>query len=187
MTGSDVTGSDVSHVPCPEICLTGSDKVTWSDEALSGSGPDRKYVLRMPHFPLRLFLSSSTVVTWLPDVTKGHLTPSGFSWASSGHVTLSLPVKKAPLERILCNFRLRMSRTYFRIGHVTNVTSGHVTSGHAQWSDPPHDPPQMRLELSPYTTVIGALMILFKSSVSWLNTGGSPSFSGSPVFRVLMK
>ena len=132
--------------------LTGSDKVTWSDEALSGSGPVQKYVLRMPHFPLRLFLSSSTVVTWLPDVTKGHLTPSGFPWASSGHVTLSLPVKKAPLERILCNLRLRMRRTYFRIWHVTNATSGHVTSGHAQWSDPPHDTPQMRLELFPYTT-----------------------------------
>jgi hypothetical protein len=30
---------------------------------------------------------------------------------SSGHVTLSLPVKKAPLGRILRNFRLRMRRT----------------------------------------------------------------------------
>jgi hypothetical protein len=32
------------------------------------------------------------------------------------------------------------------------VTSGDVTSGHAQWSDPPHNPLQMLTELSPYTT-----------------------------------
>jgi hypothetical protein len=31
--------------------------------------------------------------------------------APSGHVTLSLPVKKAPLGRILRNVRLRMRRT----------------------------------------------------------------------------
>jgi hypothetical protein len=37
-------------------------------------------------------------------------------------------------------------------GHVTDVTSGHVTFGHAQWFDPPHDPPQIRLCPSPYTT-----------------------------------
>ena len=52
---------------------------------------------------------------------------------SSGHVTLSLLVKKAPLVRIWRNFRLRMRRTYFRTGHATDVTSGHVTdviSGH---------------------------------------------------------
>jgi hypothetical protein len=27
-----------------------------------------------------VFFLSSTVVTWLPDVTEGHLTPSGFPW-----------------------------------------------------------------------------------------------------------
>jgi hypothetical protein len=55
--------------------------------------------------------------------------------ASSGHVTLSFSVKKAPLVQILCNFRLCMRRTYFRTwplpdrdssGHVTDVTSGHA-------------------------------------------------------------
>jgi hypothetical protein len=46
----------------------------------TGRGPVRKYVLRMPGFSPRFFLSSSTVVTWLPDVTEGHLTPSGFPW-----------------------------------------------------------------------------------------------------------
>ena len=35
---------------------------------------------------------------------------------SSGHVTLSLPVKKDPLQRILRSIRLRMRRTYFRTG-----------------------------------------------------------------------
>ena len=41
--------------------------------------------------------------------------------------------QKAPLRWILRNFRLRMRRTYFRTGHVTDVTSGLVTgviSGH---------------------------------------------------------
>ena len=42
--------------------------------------------------------------------------------ASSSHVTLSLPVKSPPLRRIL-------HRTYFRTGHVTDVTSGHIISG----------------------------------------------------------
>ena len=69
---------------------------------MSGSGTDRKYVLRMPGFPPRFFLSSSTVVTWLPDVTEGHLTPSRFPWVcacatgscatpvvTEGHVTPS--------------------------------------------------------------------------------------------------
>ena len=83
----------------------------------------------------------------------------------SGHVTLSLPVKRPQLGRIWRNFRLRMHRTFFRTltnvtsGHVTDVTFGHVTSGHdtsgyAQWSDPPHDPPQMRLCPCPYTTYL---------------------------------
>ena len=59
-----------------------------------------------------------------------------------------------------------MRRTYFQSGplpdraspgHVTDVTSAHVTdvtAGHAYWSDPPHDPPQIWLELCPYTTVV---------------------------------
>ena len=52
-----LTGSDVSHV--------------------TRRGPVRKYVLCMPGFFPRFFPLSSTVVTWLPDVIKGHLTPSG--------------------------------------------------------------------------------------------------------------
>jgi hypothetical protein len=37
--------------------------------------------------------------------------------------------QKAPQGRIWRHFLLRMRRTYFRTGHVTDVTSGHVTSG----------------------------------------------------------
>ena len=36
----------------------------------------------------------------------------------------------------------------------SHVTSGDVTSDHAQWSDPPHDPPQILTELCPYTTTV---------------------------------
>ena len=71
--------------------------------------------------------------------------------SSSGHVTLSSSSQKAPLGRIWHNFRT-WHVTDVTSCHVTDVTSGHVTSGHAQWSDPPHDPPQMWLELYPYTT-----------------------------------
>jgi hypothetical protein len=57
--------------------------VTWlPEEALSWSGHDRKYVLRIPGFFPRFFLSSSTkcstVVTWLLNVTEGHVTPTFF-------------------------------------------------------------------------------------------------------------
>jgi hypothetical protein len=52
-------------------------------------------------------------------------------------------------------------------GHVTDVTSGHVTSGHAQWSDPPQDPPQIRLCPSPYTTIIN--VFVFKLHRMYIN------------------
>jgi hypothetical protein len=79
-TGSHVTGSDVSHVPCPEVCsahaLPGDAShmpgigsmfcacnrklrnIRPSDVRrghLSGSCPDRKNVLRMPGFPPAFF------------------------------------------------------------------------------------------------------------------------------------
>jgi hypothetical protein len=80
VTGSDMTGSDVSHVTgsdhvrkyilhmrnrkLPHIRLSRGFwpevTVTWLEEALSGSGPDRKWVLRMPGFFPRFFLSSRT-------------------------------------------------------------------------------------------------------------------------------
>ena len=74
---------------------------------------------------------------------------------SGSHVTDVTSCEKTPLGRTLRNFRLRMRRTYFRTGpqsrdfrHMTDVTFGHVTSGH----DPPHGPPQIITELYPYTT-----------------------------------
>ena len=36
---------------------------------------------------------------------------------SSGHVTSVISGEKAPLGRMLCNFRLRMLITHFRTGH----------------------------------------------------------------------
>ena len=53
---------------------------------------------------------------------------------SSGHVTLSHPVKKAPLGRILRNLLLRLRRTYFRTCHVIDITSG-STSQHLRKCD----------------------------------------------------
>ena len=113
--GSDVTGSDVSHVTCTEVCFAHAQPevapyppsgdfwpevtVTWPEEILSGCDTDRKYVLRMTGFSPRVFFL--VVVTWLPDVTEGHSTPSVFPWkcacvtgscttpvVTEGHVTL---------------------------------------------------------------------------------------------------
>ena len=108
--------------PCPEVTLTGSMLcaacATGSCAISTLVGPfDRKWqshvtgrgsvrkcpwpedVLRMPGFFPHLFF---LVVTWLPDVTEGHLTPSGFPWmctcatgscaipvVTEGHVTPS--------------------------------------------------------------------------------------------------
>jgi hypothetical protein len=72
----------------------------------------------------------------------------------AGHAQSLLPVRatsghfgqKALLGRIWRNFRLRMRITYFRTwhltnviyGHVTDVTSGHIASGHVT---SPHSTP----------------------------------------------
>ena len=44
---------------------------------VTGRGPVRKWPCAWPVFPAFFSLSSSTVLTWLPDVTEGHLTPFG--------------------------------------------------------------------------------------------------------------
>ena len=54
-SGGLLTGSDVSHVTGSMFCAC-------------------------PLFSPRFFLSISIVVTWLPDVTEVHLSPSGFPW-----------------------------------------------------------------------------------------------------------
>ena len=56
--------------------------------------------------------------------------------------------QKSPLWRIWRNFRLRI--TYFRTGNMTDVTSGKVASGHAQWSDPHRSSANMVLSVPIY-------------------------------------
>ena len=71
------------------------------------------------------------------------------------HVTEITSGPKAPIGRILRNFRLRIRRTYFQTRHVTNVASGHVSSGHMTSGHvPPHDPPQIIICPWPYTTQV---------------------------------
>jgi hypothetical protein len=57
----------------------------------------------------RFILSSSTVVVWIPKMTKGHLTPSGFPWvcacgtgcyATSAVTEGTWPLRKCPLGRL---------------------------------------------------------------------------------------
>ena len=60
----------------------------------------------------------------LPDRAYSGLVISG------SHVTDVTSGQKAPLGRILRNFRLLMRRAYFQTRRVTDVTSGHVISGY---------------------------------------------------------
>ena len=59
----------------------GADKTALEEVVRGGTtgsdvtGSDRKYALRMPGFSPRFFLTTAIVqVTWLPEVTFGHLT-----------------------------------------------------------------------------------------------------------------
>ena len=75
-------------------------------------------------------------------------------------------VNAASIERVTSLVKCRVTfYLVFSVAHAQNilpdrVTSGHVTdvtdvtSGHAQWSDPPHDPPQMLICPYPYTTLL---------------------------------
>ena len=65
----------------------GTDKTALEEVVRGGTtgsgvtGSDRKYALRMPGFFPRFFLTTAIVqVTWLPEVTEGHLTHSVFLW-----------------------------------------------------------------------------------------------------------
>jgi hypothetical protein len=129
-TGSHVTGSDVTEVTSvtwpvqknvlrmrnrklcnirpsgafwPEVTKSRDRKRSYPEAALTGS-----MFCTCPFFPPRFFLSSSTIVTWLPNVTKGHLTPSGFPWvcacgtgcyATSVVTEGTWPLRKCPLGR----------------------------------------------------------------------------------------
>ena len=94
---------ELRHIRPSGTFFTASDKVTWPEGALSGSGPGRKYVLRMPRF-FRVFFLSSNMATGCdprsldpfgvllvctcgscatPVVTEGHVNPSEVSlWCS---------------------------------------------------------------------------------------------------------
>jgi hypothetical protein len=126
----EVTKSRDRKRLCPEVVLT------------------RSRFCACPAFSPRFFLSSSTVVTWLPKVIwslRGSL--------GCGHAQNPLPVmttsgqgllrscdfvtsdQKAQLGRILRNFRLYMRITYFRTGSlpVTCLTSLPVMSLPVTW------------------------------------------------------
>ena len=75
-------------------------------------------------------------------------------WNILIHLTNCWSSTSERLRLITCTEHTSGHVTDVTSGYVTDVTSGHVTSGHAQWSDPPHDPPQMITELCPYTTYV---------------------------------
>jgi hypothetical protein len=66
-------------VSCAISALVGPFDRKWQSH-VTGRGHVRKYDMCMPGFSPRFVLTSSTVVTWLPDVTEGHLIPSVFPW-----------------------------------------------------------------------------------------------------------
>ena len=74
--------------------------VVYGDSSISicggatGREPGRKYVLRMPGFSPRFFLTIAVVqIPWLLEVTEAHVTPKG-----------------VPLGARMCNRKLRITR-----------------------------------------------------------------------------
>ena len=146
-TGSHKTGSvlcacttgswSISALLGPFYLLVGSD-VPGSD--VTGSGRNWMYVLRMRGFFPRYFLL--TRVPWLPNVTKGHLTRSGFPWVCAcviGSYTISAPDRKWRLFFLLFSFfsvffcfffqfifiSMLLFLIYFFIQHVQQVITQH--------------------------------------------------------------
>jgi hypothetical protein len=81
----EVTWPEVTSVTGSMFCACATGSCVISAMV----GPfDRKWQIHVtgnmfcacPAFSRRFFLSNSTVVTWLPDVTEGHLIPSRFPW-----------------------------------------------------------------------------------------------------------
>jgi hypothetical protein len=115
--------------PQPTLCTTTKTK--------RGKKPGiRRTYFRTEPLPVTVTFEqncTTTLVLKKRGEKAGHAQNTLPDRDSSGHVTWSLPVKKAPLGRLLCDFRLRMRITYLRTGQVNGVTSGHmtyVTSGH---------------------------------------------------------
>ena len=110
----DTAQTTFAEVELPEVTWPEVTSVTWPEEAMTGSdvtirhvvgrGPDwkwPKYVLRMPGvsraFPLTMVVVQ---VTSLPEVSKGHVSPSGFPWVctwASGSCEMSSLV--GPFDR----------------------------------------------------------------------------------------
>ena len=126
----EVTKSRDRKRPCPEVVLT------------------RSRFCACPAFSPRFFLSSSTVVTWLPKVIWSLRGSLGCGYAQN-----PLPVmttsgqgllrscdfvtsdQKAQLGWILRNFRLYMRRTYFGQVHFLSRAWRHFRSCHLRSRD----------------------------------------------------
>ena len=138
-TGSRVTGSvlcacttgswSISALLGPFYLLVGSD-VPGSD--VTGSGRNWMYVLRMRGFFPRYFLH--TRVPWLPNVTKGHQTRSGFHSVCAcvnGSYTISAPDRKWRLFFLLFfiffSFFLLFFSIYFHINVIISDIFFHTT------------------------------------------------------------
>ena len=108
LTGSDIIGPDrkwhhrkyVQRMRNRKLCNIRPSgalspevtSVTWlqeDEEALSGSDPDRKYVLSMPGFSSRFFFLVVVQVPWLPNVTP--TSPEAFSHNASLYVIINYP------------------------------------------------------------------------------------------------
>jgi hypothetical protein len=101
-------------------CTTGSCAISalvwpfdrkWQSH-VTGSGPGRKYVLRMPRFFPRVFFFL-VVVTWLPDVTEGHFIPFG--------VPLGVRIR----NRKLCNTRSSSKQCWLGVFSTTSASYNH--------------------------------------------------------------
>jgi hypothetical protein len=90
MSNRELRNIRPSDVFWPEVTsVTWLPEVTWPEEAMSGSGPVRKYVLRMPGLSPRFFLSSSTTC-WIgvfstTSASYDHRKPP-FLFSHSGYI-----------------------------------------------------------------------------------------------------
>ena len=113
MTGNDVShviGSDISHVPFPEVCSAHAQPEV-DISALVGPF-DRKWSwpeVCSAHAPF-FFL---VVVTWLPDVTEGHLTSFG------------VPLGVLMRNRKLCNTCSSSKQCWLGVFSTTSASYNH--------------------------------------------------------------
>jgi hypothetical protein len=130
VTGSDVTVRDVNHVSCQKYVLRMLNRklrnihhsvafwpevtsVTWPEEALS-----EIMFCAYPAFSRAFFL---VVVTWLPDVTKGHLTPFGVPLGMRNRKLRNTQKKNVQLEIFKCTLRsTTQPRHYMKIKGAHN-------------------------------------------------------------------